>query len=109
MYNIRDGWGFSLLQAIHAVQIRNYYLMLLTKTNITDKAYCHEPPKYDIMCSQAVGNAARGAQGGVGLVMREHLDVLSVESMCLHGTNMSSCEIVSGVQRTPLIEAYLTP
>ena len=49
MYNIRDGWGFSLLQAIHAVQIRNYYLMLLTETKIPDEAYFHNCPGYNIV------------------------------------------------------------
>ena len=40
-YNIQDGRGLGLHQAIQAVHLRNYDLMLLTETKITDEAYCH--------------------------------------------------------------------
>ena len=41
MYNIRYGQGFILPQAIWAVQLGNYDLMLLTETNIPYGVYCH--------------------------------------------------------------------
>ena len=38
-YNIRYVRGFALPQAIQAVQIRKYDLMLMTETNILDADY----------------------------------------------------------------------
>ena len=38
MYNIRYGWSFRLLQAVRAVQIEKYDLMLLVETHISDEA-----------------------------------------------------------------------
>ena len=64
MYNIQDGQGFSLPQAIRSMQIGKYNLMLMTKTKIMDEEYCHNYLGYDNVCSQAVGTADGGTQGG---------------------------------------------
>ena len=40
-YNICDGRYFGLAQAIWVLQIRNYDVMMLKETKISDKAYCH--------------------------------------------------------------------
>ena len=61
------------------------------------------------MCYQAVVTAGGGSQGGVGLVVRDQLEVWIVEYTCFHRPGMVSCEIVSGAHQTLLIEAYLPP
>ena len=45
----------------------------------------------------------------VGLVMRERPEVWDIDSTRFHRPNMVSCEIVTGMQWTPLIRAYLLP
>ena len=47
------------------------------------------------MYYQAVGAASTEEQGGVGLVIRELLEVWIVESTRFHRMNMVICEIVS--------------
>ena len=47
-YNIRDGRGFGLPQVIHAVERRNYDLILLTETEILDALYCFNRLGYDV-------------------------------------------------------------
>ena len=65
-------------QAIRAVNIGNYNLMLLTEKKILYEVYCSNRLGYEAVCSQAVGTTARGAQGGVGLVIRKWLERWSV-------------------------------
>ena len=40
-FNICNGWGFGIAQAIQAVQIGGFDPMILTETNINDQNYCH--------------------------------------------------------------------
>ena len=47
--NIRDGPGFEIEQAIRAVQIGGFNLMILTETEVTDQAYCHSRLGYDVV------------------------------------------------------------
>ena len=77
-YNIRDDCGFAPSQAIRAVQIGNYNLVLLTEKKIPFEAYCYNHLGYDAVYSQAVGTTARGAQWGVDLVIRKRLESWSV-------------------------------
>ena len=106
-YNIWDGRGFAPPQAIRAVHIANYNLMLMTEMKIPDETYFQNHLGYNNMCSQVAGTEAGGAQGGVGLVVRERPEGWSVESMHFHGTNMVICEIFSSGQQTLIIRAYL--
>ena len=48
-YNIRDDCGFGLPQAIQAIQIGNYDLMVLTEKKIPYEAYCYNRLGYDAM------------------------------------------------------------
>ena len=59
MYNIWDGRGFGLHQAIRDLYIGKYDLILLTGTNIPDADYCHNSLGYDCFCSQTVGTTDR--------------------------------------------------
>ena len=65
-------------QAIRAVQIGNYNLMLLTETNIPYEAYCYNRWGYGAVCSQIVGTTAKGAQWRVDLVIRKRPESWSV-------------------------------
>ena len=104
-YNISDG----LAQAIWAVHLRNYNVMMLSETNISDGAYCHKRLRYSVVCSPASVTATWGAQRVVGLVVQEKMKGYSMESTRFHGLNMVNCEVVSGDHRNPLIGAYLQP
>ena len=59
-FNIQDGWVFVLPQVIQAVQLVNYNMMLLTETNIPDKAYFHNYLGCNFVFFQAVGTMAGG-------------------------------------------------
>ena len=61
-YNIQDGRGLGLPQAIRDVQLGNYGLMLLNETKIMDATYWHKLLGYSIVCSQPIVTAAGGAQ-----------------------------------------------
>ena len=50
-----------------------------------------------------------GAQGSFGLVMREQPVGWGIESTRYHGTNVVSCEIVTGLTCTLLVRAYSPP
>ena len=69
MYNILDGWGFIISQDIQAVHLCNCDVMMLTETKISDEAYCHTWLGCDMVCFLASATSARGAQGGVVLVV----------------------------------------
>ena len=69
VYNIRNGRGFGLDQSIWAVQLIRYDVMMLTETKISDEAYCHTWLGCDMVCFLASATSARGAQGGVVLVV----------------------------------------
>ena len=45
----------------------------------------------------------------VGLVTRERQEGWDIDFTRFHGPNMVICEIVTGIQWTPLIRAYLPP
>ena len=62
---------------------------------------------YNVVCLSDITTNRGGAQGGVGLVLRDQPKGWRVESMRFHGPNVVICEIVAGVKRTQLISAYL--
>ena len=70
-YNIRDGRGLGHTQAIWAVQLISFDVMILTYTNITSEEYFHSRLGYNVVCSPTVTTANSGAQGGVDLVVRK--------------------------------------
>ena len=43
------------------------------------------------------------------MVSKDRPDKWYIDSTCFHGPNVVSCEIVTGIQRTTLIRAYLPP
>ena len=71
--------------------------MVLTKIKISDEVYCHNRIRYTVVCLPESAMAARGRQGGVGLVFQERLKDWSIESTRFHRPNMVRCEVVSGV------------
>ena len=70
-FNIHDGWGFGLTQAIRAVHIRGLDLIILTETKITDWEYCHSRLGYNTAYLSAITADAGREQGGVGLVVQD--------------------------------------
>ena len=93
--NICDGRGSRLVQATRILQIRGFRLIVQTKTNITDKAYCCNRMGYDVVCLLMITTAASTAQGGVFLVIRKQPQGYSVESTCFHVPNVVSCEVIT--------------
>ena len=74
MYNIWYSCGFGLPQVIRAVDLRNYDIMLLTGTIISDAVYFKNNIRHDNVCFRATPTVDEGAPGGVGLVTREVSD-----------------------------------
>ena len=91
------------MQAIHAVNIGGFDVMLMTETNITDQAYCRNRLGYSVVCLPEITTTAGGVQGGVVLVVRDRPHGWSVELTSFHGPNLVSCEVVSGGKRTPIV------
>ena len=69
--------------------------MLMIDIKITSKAYCHNRLGYDVVCSPGVTTDTSGAQGVVGLVIREQPQGWSVDSMRFYVPNVVTCEGVS--------------
>ena len=65
---IRNGRDFRIVQAVQAVKLGSFDLMVLTKTNISTSVYCRNRLVYDIFLSAERPSGARGPQGGVVLV-----------------------------------------
>ena len=59
--------------------------------------------------SQHVHPLFGGSQGGVGLVTRERPTWWGIEYTCCHRTNVLSCKIVTKINQTPIVGAYLPP
>ena len=70
------------------MQIGNYNLVMLTATKIPDVLYFQNHLGYDIVYSQLVGTAVRGAQGRGGPGHEGVLEVWIFESTRFHGTKM---------------------
>ena len=51
--DIWDGWGFSLAQAIRAVERGGFDVMLLTETKIQSEEYLHNHLGYGMTCFAA--------------------------------------------------------
>ena len=96
-----------MAQVIRTVERGGFKLMLLTVTNIQSEAYLYNHLGYDVTCLAAPTSSAGGAHGGVGMVTRERPVGWGIESMRYHGPNVVSCEIITGLTRTPLVGAYL--
>ena len=106
MYNIQYGQGFGLPQALKAVQLGKYDLVLLTETKTLDSVHCKIFRRYDIVCSMAATTASGGAQGDMGLLYMENTEGWYIESTYFRGPNLMNCGIVSGLKQTPLIRYY---
>ena len=100
-FNTHDGRGFMLVQAIRAVQISGFGLMIMIETKIANQYYCHNRLGYDVVCSLSITTAADGAQGGVGLVVWDQPQGWSIESTRFRGPKLVICKVVTGIKRTP--------
>ena len=69
-------------QAIRAVQIGSFDLMIMKKNKITDYASCNRRLGYDVVCPSMSTREVGGDRGGVCLTGR------SIELTRFHGTNM---------------------
>ena len=106
---IQDGKGFGVAQAIRMMERRGLDVMLLTEKNIQTKAYSQNKLGYKVTFLAACPSSSGSSQGLVGLVTREWPNIWGVKSMRFHGTNMVSCDIVTGHTRTLFVCAYLPP
>ena len=97
----------SRTQAIRAVHISGFDLMVLMETNIINQAYFWNKLGYNILCLWVITTSSGSAQGGVGLFVWDQPQFRSIESMCWHGPNVVSWEVVAGIKRLPIIGTYL--
>ena len=70
--------------------------MILTETNITDKAYCRHKMGYNVVCLEAHMTVDGDAQGGLGMIVRNRPQDWGIEKTCFCGTDVMSCEVVNG-------------
>ena len=108
-YSTCDGWGVGLDQDIWSVQLGSFNIMPLVDIKISREAYFRNRLVYDVVCLSTVTRATGGAQGGVDLFVLERPQGWSVELTHFHGSNVVSCEVVSGGKRTLLVGVYLPP
>ena len=106
-FNIRNGRGFGLTQAIRAVHIGGLDLMILTEINVTDLAYFQNRLGYNVVCLPEIMMEAVEVQGRLCLVVRDQPKGWSAESTHFHGPNVVNYEVVDGVKKNPLIGEYL--
>ena len=107
--NICDVQVFGLAQAIRVVERGGFDVMLLTETKISTMAYFQNRLGYEVTCLTAQPSRAGGAQNGVIIVRKERSVRWGIESTHYHGPDMVSCDIVTGLTRTPVVSAYLPP
>ena len=60
-FNIRDGWGFEIVQSNQAVHIGGVDLLILTETNINVQDYFQNRLGYNVLCTLVITTAAGGA------------------------------------------------
>jgi hypothetical protein len=77
---------------------------LLTEAKLMDGIYT----RFSSGCHVVATDACSHSQGGVALFYRE-LDCLQVESVCKHGPNVISFELVTGRRHTPIVGAHIPP
>jgi exonuclease III len=104
-YNIQDGRNSRLVPACRALQAQNIDMALLTEARIPDEIHTRHCLGYNIFATYTTTRN----QGGIALAYRQGAHNWHIESLLCHGPNILSCILVSGTQRTPLIEAYLPP
>ena len=91
------------MQAIRAVQIGRFNVMVLMYTKINDQDYYRNRLRCNVVCSPEITTTSGGAQGVVLLVVKDRPQIFSVELTRFHKINMVSCEVVSRGKRTPLV------
>ena len=82
-------------------------MMILIKTKIYMTAYCQNSLGYEVTRLTSRPTSTRRDQGGVGLTTRERPNRWGIYSTRYHETNVVICELVTGLIRTPLVDAYL--
>ena len=103
MLNIHGGRGSRLAQAVQAIELGGFNLMVLTKMKTSMSLYFRNRLGYGIIYSTAQPASAGGAQGGVGLVSWGQVTVYSLELTRFQGPNVISCEVVTGTSQTPIV------
>ena len=82
-------------------------MMILIKTKIYMTAYCQNSLGYEVTRLTSRPTSTGRDQGGVGLTTRERPNRWGIYSTRYHETNVVICELVTGLIRTPLVDAYL--
>ena len=83
--------------------------MILTENKITNQDYVCNRLVYVVVCLLMITTAAGDTQWGVCLVVRDQLQVWSVESTRFHRPNVVSCEVITDRKRTPIFGKDLPP
>ena len=86
--NTRGGRGFRLAQAVRAVKLGDFDLMVLTESNIYTAAYCRHRLGYNIVCSPARPTSASREQGFMCLVSWDQPTGWILESTRFHMPNV---------------------
>ena len=107
--NIRDGWGFGLVQDIRVMERGGFGVMILTKTKISTTVYCWNRLGFEVTCLTTQPTRNGGDQGSIGIVTRERSIGWGIDSTRYHEPNVVRWELVTELIRTPLFYAYLPP
>ena len=105
--NLRDGRGSGLAQAIRAVYIGVFDLMILMETNITSQYYCSNRLGYSVVWLTRIMKMDVSVHGGVGLVVQDQYQGLIIESTRFHGPNVLIWEVINDGKRAAIIGTYL--
>ena len=106
-YNIRNVNGFGIAQAIWAVQVGGFNLMVLTETKVTGQAYFHNRLGYNVVFLSEINTDAGGAQGVLSLFVQDRPKGCIVELTRFHMPDVVIYEIFAGRKMIPVIDAYL--
>ena len=104
MYNICSGRAGCLEMALQATDQMKLDLGILMETKLMDGIYTRNSLGYQATAT----NAPSTHQGGIALFYCES-EYWQVKLVMKHGPNVTSFELVSGWQRTPIIGGYIPP
>ena len=105
LYNIRNGAGNNLNQALRSMELMNIDFGLFAETKLNHDKYTKDCCGFTVFATKALSST----QGGVAFFYRTESTRWSIEGIQAHGPNVISCTVVSGERCWSLIGAYIAP